>query len=111
MAPGTRYVECNEYLERTQPTKTVEPEEFTRMQTFGPWLIDNETHPRGLCRHCWHFRQPLRRWRTKPSSPSTLFRFSTGAVASCCVSIVDAVAWWGSLESPIRRVDERTGGM
>ncbi|KAF7183862.1 hypothetical protein CNMCM7691_004284 [Aspergillus felis] len=46
VTPGTRYVE---YLERTAPTTTAEPEEFIAMQSFGPWSIKKEAHLRSLC--------------------------------------------------------------
>ncbi|RHZ57210.1 hypothetical protein CDV55_105862 [Aspergillus turcosus] len=46
MAPGTRYVE---YLGRTAPTTTTDPEEFMTMQTFGPWEIKKEKHLQSLC--------------------------------------------------------------
>ncbi|GFG10636.1 hypothetical protein IFM61606_03383 [Aspergillus udagawae] len=46
MAPGTRHVE---YLERTVPTTTADPEEFIKMQSFGPWRIDEEAELRSLC--------------------------------------------------------------
>ncbi|GFF89776.1 conserved hypothetical protein [Aspergillus udagawae] len=46
MAPGTRFVE---YLERTVPTTTAEPEEFMKMQPFGPSRIDTEAELRSLC--------------------------------------------------------------
>lgn len=46
MAPGTRYVE---YLERTAPTTTTDPEEFMTMQSFGPWQIKKEPQLRSLC--------------------------------------------------------------
>ncbi|GIK05396.1 hypothetical protein Aspvir_009505 [Aspergillus viridinutans] len=45
-APGARYVE---YLARTVPTTTAEPEEFMKMQSFGPWSIKKETHLQSLC--------------------------------------------------------------
>lgn len=46
MSPGTGYVE---YLERTEPATTANPEEFVYMDTFGPWHIDNQVQLRSLC--------------------------------------------------------------
>ncbi|KAF7114670.1 hypothetical protein CNMCM5793_009621 [Aspergillus hiratsukae] len=45
MAPGTRYVE---YLGRTTPTTTADPQEFVTMNPFGPWHIQDEPHLRSL---------------------------------------------------------------
>jgi hypothetical protein len=46
MAPGTRYVE---YLERTEPTSTADPDEFLKMHKFGPWRTKEEPELRSLC--------------------------------------------------------------
>ncbi|GFF43072.1 conserved hypothetical protein [Aspergillus udagawae] len=46
MVPGTGYVE---YLEWTVVTTTAEPEEFMKMQSFGPCSIKKEPELRSLC--------------------------------------------------------------